>query len=115
MKTVVRLAVIGLVGFALYNFLPVYMHYQQFKDDIKQIALFAGSASEGELVERVMASADLRQVPLTRDNIQVVRNESQTMINARYTQPVKVLPWYTYVWNVDVAMTGWRVTRGAGR
>ena len=113
-KTVLRLAIVGLIGYALYQFVPLYINYQQFKDDIKQIALFAGSASEAEVVERVMASAQLREVPVTRENIEVTRRETQTLINARYTQPVKVLPWYTYVWQIDIAMTGWRVLPRGG-
>jgi hypothetical protein len=56
-----------------------------------------------------MVSAQQREVPVTRDNVEVTRRETQTLINARYTQPVQVMPWYTYVWEVSVAMTGWRV------
>lgn len=106
-RTVVRLVIVLLITHALYQFLPLYLRYQQFKDDVKQTALFARGAAEAELVERVMGHAAQRQVPLAREEVLVQRVNTQVFINARYLQPVKVLPWYTYDWIVSVATTAY--------
>jgi hypothetical protein len=104
-RTVLRLVVILLIAHALYQFVPVYLSYQQFKDDVSQTALFAGKATEDEVLERVMVHAQQRQVPLAREQVQVRRLQNQTFIDLSYLQPVKVLPWYTYPWQVRIGTT----------
>ena len=103
MRTIIRLLVIGLIVHALYQFLPVYLHYQQFKDDVKQTGLFARDLSEAEIAEQVMAHARQRRVPLSPENIQVRRVSSQLFIDAGYAERVKLIPGYAYVWNVQVS------------
>ena len=41
MRNLVRLAVLLLIAHALYRFVPVYLHYYQFKDAVAETALFA--------------------------------------------------------------------------
>jgi hypothetical protein len=101
-RNLIKLAIVLLVGYALYNFVPVYMKYQQFKDDVRQTALFAGQASEEEVVTRVMTAAQERGVPLSRESVRVRRINTQTHIDAAYTSPIKFMPWYTYVWEFEV-------------
>lgn len=101
-RNLIKLAIVALVIYALYNFVPVYMNYQQFKDDVRQTALFAGDASEEEVVNRVMTSAQARGVPLVRQSVQVRKINTQTHIDAAYTAPIKFMPWYTYVWEFEV-------------
>lgn len=103
-RNLIKLAIVALVIFALYNFVPVYMNYQQFKDDVRQTALFAGQASEEEIVNRVLAAAQARDVPLARRAISVRKINTQTHIDAAYSAPIKFLPWYTYVWEFEVSI-----------
>ena len=112
MKTIIRLVVIGLIVHALYQFLPVYLHYQQFKDDVKQTALFARDASELEIAEQVMAHARQRKVPLSPENIQVRRVSSQLFIDASYVERVKVVPGYVYDWQVKIATSTYPLQGG---
>jgi hypothetical protein len=101
-RNLIKLAIVLLVVYALYNFVPVYMNYQQFKDDVRQTALFAGQASEEEVVNRVMTAAQERHVPLSRQSVHVRKVNTQTHIDAEYTTPIKFMPWYTYVWEFKV-------------
>lgn len=108
-KTLLKLAIFLLIVHALYRFLPVYMHYQQFKDDVEQTALFSGAASEADLMERILAHARDRQIPLTSDAVHVSTANNQTAIKASWTQPIRILPWHTYVHTFDVATSAWQV------
>lgn len=107
-RTLINLAIVLLVAYALYNFVPTYMKYQQFKDDIRQTALFAGQASEEEVVNRVMTAARDRGVPLERQSVRVRKVNTQTHIYAEYTTPIQFMPWYTHVWEftVDIGQGG---------
>jgi hypothetical protein len=103
LRPVVRVVVALLVFHALYQFVPVYVKYHLFKDDVKQTALFGGGATSQELIEQVMRHAEGREVPLERQNVWVRIEQTQVFIEAAYEEPVKVLPWYTYTWHVDVS------------
>ena len=107
-RTLIRLAVLALVLYALYNFVPPYMAYQQFKDDVRQTALFAGQASEEEVVNRVMTAANERGVALARESVRVRKVNTQTHIYAEYATPIKFMPGYTYIWEfkVDIGQGG---------
>jgi hypothetical protein len=102
-RTGIKIVLTLLIIHALYHFIPVYINYHMFKDDLKQAALFAGRATEQELVEQVMLHARTRDIPLERTSVWVRQGNNQTSIAAAYEQPVKVLPWYTYDWQVEVS------------
>jgi hypothetical protein len=101
-RTVLKLALALLLAHALYQFVPVYINYHQFRDDMKQAALFGGGATEHELVQQVLLHAQVRDIPVESTGVSVSRLNNQTFIEAAYEQPVKVLPWYTYVWHVEL-------------
>jgi hypothetical protein len=116
-RTVIKVVVALLVAHALYQFVPVYVNSHLFRDDVKQAALFGGGSTEQDLVEQVMLHAERRDVPLERANVWVRRAGNQTFIDAAYEQPVKVLPWFTYPWQVEVSASSVHITapRRGGR
>ena len=101
---VIKLAIVLLVAHALYQFVPVYLSYQQFKDDVRQTALFAGKSEESEVVEQVMQHARARQVPLSRQSVQVRRINQDTLIDAAWVQNIKFVPGYIYPWQFRVSV-----------
>ena len=101
-RTLIRAAIVLLILYALYGFIPVYMQFQQFKDDLRQTALFAGMASEEEVVGQVMTAAAERGVPLARESVQVRKTNTQTEIDAEYTAPIRLMPWYTHPWRFSI-------------
>ena len=111
-RNAIKIVLALLILHALYQFLPAYFSYHLFKDDVKQAALFAGSAGDAELVNQVLRHAQDRDLPLERTDIAVRRSNNQTVINAFYEQPVKVLPWYTYVWQVEVGASAMNLPSG---
>ena len=113
-KNLLRIIALLAVGHALYHFVPPYWHYQQFKDDVKQTALFSGRASESELVDQVMTHARTRQVPVQPRNVSVRKVNNQTFIDVAYQQPIEILPRYVYTWQVKVSASAFQVA-GGGR
>jgi hypothetical protein len=109
-RTIVRLVVVLLVIHALYQFVPVYIRYHLFKDDVKQAALFGGGATSQELAEQVMRHAEGREVPLERHNVWVRTENTRIFIDAAYEEPVKVLPWHTYTWHVSVSASALQIS-----
>ena len=79
MRNLVRLAVLLLIAHALYRFVPVYIHYYQFKDAVAETALFSKDRTDTELVDRVMALAARYQIPIERDAVQVSRDTRMTL------------------------------------
>lgn len=101
-RKLVQLAIFLLIANALYRIAPVSIHYYKFKDALQELALFSQKATDAELTDRVMALADENSIPLDRDYIQIRRPNGQLIIDASYTESMKVLPGYDYVREFDV-------------
>lgn len=114
-RRIVKLVVAVLVGYALYHFVPIYFSHHLFKDDLKQAALFGGGMSEAELLDQVLYQAQIRDIPLDRTNVTVRRVSGQTFIETWYEQPVRVLPWYTWVWQVEANADAMHIQGGGPR
>ena len=52
MRNLVRLIVFLLIVHAFYRFVPVYLHYHQFKDGVGETALFSKDVAETEILEK---------------------------------------------------------------
>ena len=114
LRNLVRLAVVLLVAHALYRFVPVYVHYQQFKDAVAEAALFSRDRSDNDLVDRVMELAQRYQIPIERDAVLVTRDRQLTYINVAYEEQIEWLPSYTRAMPFTVAVEGWHVRPPTG-
>jgi hypothetical protein len=77
----------------------VYFHDQQFKDAVREVALFAGNKSEDVLRAKVMELAAQNQIPLDNDflDIQHLRIPGvgdSAIIKFRYAKMVPLFPGY---------------------
>ena len=109
LRNLVRLAVLLLIAHALYRFVPVYLHYQQFKDAVAEAALFAKDRSDTELVDRVMELAQRYQIPIDREAVQVTRDRQFTYINVAYEEEIEWVPSYKRPMPFTIAVEGWHV------
>jgi hypothetical protein len=98
----VKLAIFLLIANALYRFIPVYFHYQQFKDAVHETALFSRGRTDGQLIEQVMDLAAKYQVPLDREYVQVRHDNERTIIDASYIETIEWVPGYKRNWQFDV-------------
>jgi hypothetical protein len=101
---IIKLALFLLVAHGLYQFVPVYLNYQQFKDDVRQTALFAGKSDESEVLQQVLKHARDRNVPLSAESVRVRRVNQDTLIDAAWVQNIKFVPGYTYPWEFRVSI-----------
>ena len=83
-RKLVKIAVFLLIANALYQTAPVSWHYYQFKDALRELALFSQKSTDAELVDRVMEIAEEQSIPLERDYVQIRRGNGQLVITASY-------------------------------
>ena len=109
LRNLIRLVVVLLIANALYRFVPVYMHYYQFKDAVREAAMFSKDKSEFEIVDRVMELADRYHVPVQREMVQVTRDRQNTYIVAMYEEQIEWVPTYKRRMPFTVSVEGWHV------
>ncbi len=101
-RKIVKLAVFLLIANAVYQVAPVVVRHVQFKDAIQELALYSQRASDAELVNRVMAIAGDRHVPLEREYVGVRHETGSIHIDASYVESLRLLPRYTYEWEFQI-------------
>src|SRR4051794_31322168 len=105
-RRLISLLVVAGILYAGWNVGQVWFHYNQFKDSVKEIALFGGGKAEDTIKGSVMAAASANDVPLDADYIQVSRRAEvgvgeHITIKFSYAQIVKVLPGYQRRFDFD--------------
>ena len=95
-KRIIGLVVFLLVANAGIRVGLVFFHDQQFKDAVREIALFGAGKSDEVLKSKVMAAAADNQIPLDPDFIDIQR---KTIVGAGDHVVIKV----AYAVNVPVA------------
>ena len=109
MKTIIKLIIAALIVHGTWRAGTVYLRYFEFRDDVQQIAQFAGRQTDSELLTRVMEAAQVHGIPLAPSAATVRRLNNHLLIDATYTERIELLPRYFYPWqfkmNVDVLTT----------
>jgi hypothetical protein len=109
LKLLVKLAIAALIANASWHLGSAYMSFYRFKDAVQHSAQFSSLRSDDQIRQRVLELASDFDVPVTADLFTVRRETYHIYVNGAYTQPVQLLPGYTYAWpftlNIDV-LTG---------
>ena len=101
-KKLISLAIVAAIGYATINAGGVYLRYQQFKDGVRETALFAGNKTDDQLKARVMELAERDSVPLDPEYVRIERVADRVRITASYVEIVKLLPGYEKPWQFDI-------------
>lgn len=96
MKTLIKLLLSAAVIYACVQGARAAWTYYQFKDAAQQTLIFGGGSSIGELQQRILIRAAELEVPIQPQELQINRDGPRTVAEAAYTQPVELLPSYTY-------------------
>lgn len=93
------LAVLGLAVLIAWKAIPVKMASAELYDYMDEVARSTGVNTTAEEVAKAILqrAADLK-LPLTKENLKVVRDGDRLMMRAEYTVPVE-FPGYTYHWH----------------
>jgi hypothetical protein len=102
LKKLISLAIFVALAYATFNVGTVYIRYQQFKDAVRETALFAGNKSDEQLTARVMELAQRDNVPLDPAYVHIERLSDRVTITASYVEIIKVLPGYERQWQFDI-------------
>lgn len=100
-RKLLGLAVFLLIAHAALRTGIVWLHYQSFKDGVRETALFAGTKTDEALKDRVMQLAEENSVPLSPEYVTIDRSGSVT-IRAAYVEMVELLPGYRRPWQFEV-------------
>jgi hypothetical protein len=105
-KRVISLIIFLLLANATVRVGYVYFHDQQFKDAVREIALFGAGKSDEVLRGKVMESAAQNQVPLDPDFVEISRKTivgagDHVVIKVSYAVIVPVAPGYPRRFDFD--------------
>jgi hypothetical protein len=108
-KRILSLLVFLLLANAGIRVALVYFHDQQFKDAVRELALFAGQPpvkTDEVLRDKVMELAQQNQVPLERDYVEILRRASpgigeKITIKFAYAVMVSLAPGYQRRFDFD--------------
>ena len=101
-RKLVNLAILVLIANALYRFVPPYLASQQFKDDVRDVALFSNRAPDAVLIDKVVQRAEERGVPIGRDDVEVRHDQRNIYIDVSWVQDIPFAPFYTRPWEFNV-------------
>lgn len=107
-RKLLKLAIVLLIANALYQFVPPYVHYIQFRDAVGETALFAKDVPDALLLDKVVALAEKNSVPLDRDAIVIRHDRANIYIDASYVQVITFVPTFPYAWQFEVKGEGLR-------
>jgi len=107
-KKVVSLVVVLLMANAGFRLGLVILHDQEFKDAVRELALFAGQPppkTDEMLRAKVMQLAQDNQIPLEPDFVEVSRYQAdigeKVTIKFAYAVMVQLAPWYSRRFDFD--------------
>ena len=106
LRKLVKLGVLLLMVHALYRSVPIFIRYYEFRDAVREAALFSKGRTDLEIANRVMQLAAKYEIPLEQDAI-AIRHEGQTTyIDADYVEEIEWVPTYKRVWPFSVNVEG---------
>lgn len=101
-RKLISFAIFVAIVYATVNAGAAYLRYQQFKDAVRETALFAGTKTDDQLKARVMELAQRDEVPLDPEYVRIDRVADRVVISASYVEIIKLLPGYERQWQFDV-------------
>jgi hypothetical protein len=105
-RRIISLVVLLLAANAGVRVSLVYFHAEQFKDAVKEVALFGAGKSDDVLRAKVVEAADANQIPLDPDFVDIKRasivgSGDHVIIKYAYALMVPVLPGYQHRFEFD--------------
>jgi hypothetical protein len=98
---IIWLAIVGLLGYALYKIVPVKVQAAAFADFLQEEASFGSIKSAPQLEAEILNKAREMQIPVTKENLSIKKTKEAISIEAHYTLTIEFFGSYKYVWNFD--------------
>lgn len=101
--TIFGIAVVILVGIALFKIVPLHIAGNQVLDAMTEQANFAGVKSLDKIQYEIFVAAQEAGTPLILQDIKLSRHGNDVIVQAKYIQKVSVLGYqYTYAFDKSV-------------
>ncbi len=97
-KLVLKLAVMLLLGNAVYRVGSEYLTYIKFRDDVRDAAMFRAH-NDAELSREIMELASDYDLPLAESAIALNRQDHRVRVEGSYDKPIEVAPTFFYPWH----------------
>lgn len=96
------LIVVVVVGHVLWIVVPVKIKTSEFYDVMQEQASFGSIKSEGAMQYEILRRAQQLKIPITKENLKIVRSREAVTVEAHYEIPLEFFGGvYKYVWKFD--------------
>jgi hypothetical protein len=100
------LVVVVAVGHVLWKVVPVKIRTSEFYDVMQEQASFGSIKSEQQIQYEILRRAQELQIPVTKENLKIIRARESLTVEAHYTIPIELFGGaYKYVWRFDPVVT----------
>lgn len=96
-KLLLKLAIVALLGNAVYRIGSEYITYVNFRDSVRDAAMFK-ARTDDELSRLIMELAAEHEVPLSETDLEIERSEREVNVRGSYRKPIEVAPTVIYPW-----------------
>lgn len=99
---IVWLAIVGLVGYALYKIVPVKVQTAAFADFLQDESGFGSIKSPHQIEAEILAKAREMNIPVRKENLTIKKTKDSITIEAHYEITLEFFNGsYKYVWKFD--------------
>ncbi|MFQ5736142.1 MAG: hypothetical protein ACE5GY_04675 [Thermodesulfobacteriota bacterium] len=105
LKALIWIIIIFSALYAAYKFVPPAVGFYMIKTEVEDETKIAHMYNDRELTGRIMKKAELWDVPLDRDNIEIDRRRSSISISVQYSVTLSFIGGYTMVKDYDIEVT----------
>jgi hypothetical protein len=95
----IGLILLGLAIFVAWKMIPVKVKAAELRQTVVDEAKSAGTHNDDRIKSAILAKAREDNLPVTEDNINIVRGNGEISVTVTYTIPI-VFPGYTYNWHL---------------
>ena len=106
-KGLFKLAIVLLIGHALFRFVPPYWSYTQFKWEVKEKAQGWREHSDAAVLDEILEIARKNNIAITQQHIRLRREPDHVFVDVAYGVPMELVPGWTRTWNFDLSVDAW--------
>ena len=96
----IGLILLGLAIFVAWKMIPVKVKAAELRQTVVDEAKSAGTHNDERIRAAILAKAREDNLPVTENDIKIVRNVGEITVTVTYTIPI-VFPGYTYNWHLE--------------
>jgi hypothetical protein len=96
----IGLILLGLAVFVAWKMIPLKVKVAELRQTVVDEAKSAGTHNDDRIRGAILAKAREDNLPVTDDDIKIVRATGEITVTVTYTVPV-VFPGYTYNWHLE--------------